>query len=91
MNLGVKTFGICNGFSSLKTVNEELFPTYYKNLLGNLPTEELLQAPEPIPLRWLSIKERVVLPYLSEKSKTDIPSNLKSVEERMNDWYKQFN
>ncbi|MBR0032925.1 MAG: hypothetical protein IJP61_11680 [Treponema sp.] len=91
MNLGVRTFGICGGFSCLKSVNDEFFPIYYKNLMGNLPSEELLEAPVSVPARWKSLKERVVLPYLAEKSRTETNSDAKTMEERLAIWYKQFN
>lgn len=91
MNLGVRTFGICGGFSGMKVVNDEFFPLYYKNLLGNLPSEELLFPPSAFPARWKSLKERVVIPYLAEKSKTETSFDTKSMEERLAIWNKQFN
>ncbi|MBQ3671435.1 MAG: hypothetical protein II921_08165 [Treponema sp.] len=91
MNLGVRSFGICGGFSSIRSVNDELFPMYYKTLLGNLPEPELLSAPRPVPSRWVSLKERVVIPYLAEKSKTETSFDTKTMEERLDIWYKQFN
>ena len=90
MNLGVRSFGICGGFSAMKGVNDEFFPVHYKNLLGNLPAEELLASPRPVPERWMSLKERVILPYLAEKSKTDAGADVKSMEERLDIWRKQF-
>lgn len=91
MKLDTLTFGICNGFSSIRTVNERVFPAYYKTLLGNLPAEDSLEPPSVLPARWESLKERVVLPYLSEASRTDVKASCKSIEERLSIWRKQFN
>lgn len=91
MHLDITTFGICNGFSSLKSVNERILPSYYKNLLGNLPDEGTILCPEPLPERWKSLKERVVLPYLSDSTKTDSAVQPKTMEELLSSWRKQFN
>ncbi len=91
MNLDTQTFGICNGFSSVKIVNERVFPAYYKTLLGKMPSEESLVAPLPLPSRWESLKERVIIPYLSEATNTNNTSALKSIDERISAWRNQFN
>ncbi|MBQ9207056.1 MAG: hypothetical protein IJ158_10135 [Treponema sp.] len=91
MNLDTNTFGICNGFSSIKTVNERVFPSYYKNLLGNLPAESSLVAPLSLPARWESLKERVIIPYLVDATNTDSESAVKSIDERISVWRNQFN
>lgn len=90
MNLGTKTFGICNGFSSLKTVNERHFPTYYKNLIGNLPGESSIQSPFALPPRWNSLKNRVIIPYIKEAAMTDSEKKTQTIEERLSAWTKQF-
>lgn len=91
MNLGTKTFGICNGFSSIKSVNERIFPAYYKNLLGKLPSENSLIAPLPLSSRWESLKEKVIVPYLADATNTDSVSTVKSIDERILIWRNQFN
>ena len=91
MDLDTQTFGICSGFSTIKSVNERVFPAYYKNLLGNLPTESSLVAPLPLPSRWESLKERVIIPYLSEAASTESTSTVKSIDERIAVWRNQFN
>lgn len=91
MDLDTQTFGICCGFSSIKSVNERVFPAHYKNLLGNLPAETSLVAPLPLPSRWESLKERVIIPYLSEATRTESESQVKSIEERITVWRNQFN
>lgn len=91
MNLDTQTFGICSGFSSIKSVNERIFPAYYKTLLGKMPAENSLVAPLPLPSRWESLKERVIIPYLSEATDTENNTPIKSIDERIAAWRNQFN
>ncbi len=91
MNLDTQTFGICAGFSSLKSVNERVFPAYYKTLLGKMPDENSLVAPLSLPNRWESLKERVILPYLLDATNTDSTASVKSIDERISLWKNQFN
>lgn len=91
MHLDITTFGICGGFSAIKSVNEQIFPAYYKNLLGNIPGEKTIVCPESLPPRWKSLKERVVLAFLSDATKTDSTTQPKTMEELMSSWRKQFN
>lgn len=91
MHLDTSSFGIFGGFSSIKKVNEQIFPSFYKNLLGNIPDENLIFAPAPLPPRWRSLKERVVIPYLSDAAKTDSTTQRKTMEEFLSSWRKQFN
>ncbi|QTQ11054.1 hypothetical protein HRI96_01920 [Treponema parvum] len=90
MNLNTSTFGISGGFSTLKNVNERIFPTYYLALLSNIPVGEYLEAPPVLPLRWESLKERVIIPYLYDAVNSPPGSNIRTIEERIGDWSKQF-
>ena len=90
MHLNTATFGIAGGFSSLRDVNERLFPSYYHTLLGNLPPEDALQAPHSFPSRWTEFKERIVIPYLEEATKTDGTKAVQPMESRINSWMQQF-
>ena len=91
MNLDTQTFGICSGFSSIKSVNERIFPAYYKTILGKMPDENSLVAPLPLPSRWESLKERVILPYISDATNSDSTAGIKSIDERIAAWKNQFN
>lgn len=91
MRLGTQTFGICSGFSSIKSVNERVFPAHYKTLLGKMPSEDSLVAPLSLPARWESLKERVIVPYLYDITDTDSESAVKSIDERVVTWRNQFN
>ena len=90
MQLNINTFGIAGGFSSIRTVNEQLFPTYYRNLLGNLPAQSSIMAPPSFPVRWTSFKERVVIPYLQDAANTTL-SHTQSLDDRITAWSMQFN
>ena len=90
MQLDTATFGIAGGFSSIRGVNEHVFPAFYRNLLGNLPTEDKITAPEAFPARWQSLKERVIFPYLNDAIKTDSDRKNLSMESLLNTWSKQF-
>ena len=90
MNLNTTTFGIAGGFSTLKQVNEKIFPIYYTDLLSNTPPADYLEAPELLPLRWESLKEKVIIPYLSDAINSSDEKENKSIEERIRDWSKQF-
>lgn len=70
LNLYTKSFGIAGGFSSLRTVNERIFPVFYPTLLGNLPTAEYLTTPNILPAQWEDIKKQVVIPFLVEAVNT---------------------
>lgn len=89
MQLNINTFGIAGGFSAVRMVNERTFPTYYRNLLGNLPAQGAIQAPPSFPVRWTSFKERVVIPYLQDASNTAL-NQTPSLEERITAWSMQF-
>jgi len=90
MKLTTMTFGIAGGFSSLKGVNERVFPTYYNPLLANVPVATYIQPLSVQPLRWDSIKARVILPYLTDAVNAGTTANIKTIEDRLVDWSKQY-
>ena len=90
MHLNTASFGIAGGFSSLRDVNERLFPLYYQTLLGNLPAEASIQAPHSFPSRWTNLKERIVIPYLEEATRTDGKKSVQSLDSRIDTWARQF-
>ncbi|MDR0383084.1 MAG: hypothetical protein LBH50_03770 [Spirochaetaceae bacterium] len=81
-------FGISNGFSAMRTVNETIFPLYYPSLLGHIPPADLLAAPNILPKNWTELKERVVIPYLLAASRGE---NTPSLKQRLNDWLRIHN
>ena len=90
MNLNVSTFGIAGGFSSIKDVTEKVFPTYYNTLLSNAPVAELLMPPAVLPLRWESLKDKVIIPYIADSINSNAEIKVRSIEERTSDWSKQI-
>ena len=90
MQLSMRTFGIAGGFSAVRSVNERVFPSYYRPLLGNLPDGTAINPPPPFPPRWYSFKERVVIPYLRDVTST-ANEQTPSLEERVAAWSMQFN
>lgn len=90
MDLDTVTFGISSGFSSIQSVNEHFFPSYYRNLLGNLPSAKLIAAPQSFPTRWESLKQRVIYPYFMNAVNTDMTGKNQSMESLLNAWSKQF-
>jgi ABC-type glycerol-3-phosphate transport system substrate-binding protein len=60
------SFGVAEGFSSLRSVTERLFPLYYPSLVGHLPPPEALASPEALPSAWPELKAKVLGPWLLE-------------------------
>lgn len=83
-----QSFGIANGFSALKTVTEQIFPTFYPILLGHTPPADMLTPPEILPKNWDMLKTRAILPYLHDASRTEKKDTLIPLEKRITDWLK---
>ncbi|GAB1481866.1 extracellular solute-binding protein [Treponema sp.] len=82
-------FGLAGGFSSLKSVNEQIFPQFYPSLLGHVPPAEYLSTPNILPRNWMTLKQRVVLPYLHDRVRSASDTKTKALEERLADWNRQ--
>ncbi len=90
MHLDSRHFGIAGGFSSIKDVNENIYPLYYSQLLGKIPDGSLLTTPNILPYNWPLLKEKVVYPYLKDSINTNSTSKVKTLEERILEWNKQY-
>lgn len=89
MSILEHTFGIANGFSSLKAVNEKIFPLFYPALFGHLPQAELLAVPKILPSSWNIYKKNIIIPWLSETAAQTTTKNLQpSLENRITEWNK---
>jgi ABC-type glycerol-3-phosphate transport system substrate-binding protein len=86
--LSESSFGIAGGFSAMRTVTEQVFPYFYPNLLGRMPPESYLSPPNILPRNWMSIKERVILPYLRDRIRHANREEVRSLERRISDWYR---
>jgi hypothetical protein len=82
------SFGIGGGFSAMRNVTEQVFPQFYPSLLGRMPPESFLLAPAVLPHNWMSIKERVILPYLKERVRHTGEEEIRPLERRVADWYR---
>jgi ABC-type glycerol-3-phosphate transport system substrate-binding protein len=83
-----KSFGIAGGFSAMKTVTEQVFPHFYPDLLGRIPPENYLSPGNILPRNWMTIKRRVILPYLKERIRHESREEVRPLEKRINDWYR---
>jgi ABC-type glycerol-3-phosphate transport system substrate-binding protein len=62
-------FGVAGGFSSVRSVNEKVFPQYYPSLAGRLPPADALAPPGALPSDWAALKAYAVAPYLVEATR----------------------
>ncbi|MDR0643150.1 MAG: hypothetical protein LBG07_11920 [Treponema sp.] len=79
-------FGIANGFSALQTVTEQIFPQFYPSLLGRMPPGSFLSPPNILPRSWTAMKERVILPYLHDRIRSEGRGDIRSLGRRLGDW-----
>jgi ABC-type glycerol-3-phosphate transport system substrate-binding protein len=86
--LNETSFGISGGFSSMRTVTEQIFPQFYPSLLGHMPPESFLSPPNILPRNWTAVKERVILPYLRERIRRSSREEIRSLEKRILEWYR---
>ncbi len=71
-------FGIANGFSIIKHINEHYLPEEYPLLIGLMPPEEYLVFPNPLPRNWEKVRKEIILPWLiDETAKSGGISSLK--------------
>lgn len=66
LRLSESAFGIAGGFSSLQSVTEKFFPSYYTDLLGHTAPENMILPPEPLPAFWNKLKTEFILPWLNQ-------------------------
>lgn len=81
-------FGIANGFSAIKSVNEQIYPLFYPSLLGHVPAEDYLSPPNILPKDWLTLKERVVQPFLHDMARAEKNGEGLLLEKRISEWYR---
>jgi len=82
------TFGIAGGFSAMRTVTEHIFPQFYPGLLGRMPPDNFLAPTNILPQNWLTVKERVILPYLRDRIRHSNREEVRPLERRLIDWYR---
>ncbi len=90
MDLSISTFGIAGGFSAMQNVTERVFPTYCKPLLDNVPASQYIVPPSSLLPRWESLKDRVIIPWLSDAAAAEDLSTIMSLEQRLAEWSKHY-
>jgi hypothetical protein len=80
------SFGISGGFSAMRPVTEQIFPQFYLGLLGRMPPAEFLSPANILPTNWIALKERVILPYLHDRSRQPDNEGVYQLEKRLADW-----
>ena len=88
LRMNESVFGIAGGFSALRAVNDEIFPLFYPGLLGHVPPAEYLSPPNILPKDWTTLKLRVVLPYLHDRVCVTDDAKVRSLEDRISEWYR---
>jgi hypothetical protein len=79
----IGVFGITDGFSALKSINEKDLPAKYPLLLGHIPMENLLAFPDILPDNWLKLRDAVVVPWILG---TASGTESQTLEKRLEDW-----
>ena len=80
------SFGISGGFSAMRPVTEQVFPQFYLGLLGRMPPAEFLSPSNILPINWIALKERVILPYLRDRARQPDNNGIYQLERRLTDW-----
>jgi hypothetical protein len=82
----IRTFGIANGFSSIRSINEQIFPKHYPLLVGHIPPNDMLNFPSQLPVEWEDLKNNVIKKWLYTESGNE--STVSDLDNAINDWYK---
>jgi len=80
------SFGVSGGFSAIRPVTEQVFPQFYQGLLGHMPPAEFLSPANVLPVNWMTLKERVILPYLHDRVRQPGQEDVYPLERSLADW-----
>jgi hypothetical protein len=67
-SLRIGVFGVTDGFSAFRSINEKDLPQKYPILLGHVPQENLLVFPETLPDNWVKLRDGVIRPWIISRS-----------------------
>ncbi|HUI68922.1 MAG TPA: hypothetical protein VL354_00290 [Spirochaetia bacterium] len=81
----IGVFGVTNGFSAIKSINERELPQKYPFLLGHIPSESILAFPETLPDTWLAVRDQVIRPWIHESA---AGTEDQTLEKSLDDWVK---
>ncbi len=68
------SFGVAGGFSSLRSVNEEIFPSFFPALVGHAPPAAAIVAPPALPQDWPALVSAVLAPWAIEATSNPDPA-----------------
>lgn len=88
MKLRTQTFGIAGGFSSIQSVNQNIFPSYYRPLMSNVPRSDYLEMPQTFISDWSYIKSKIIIPFILASTEESAPQT-KSLAELYNEYLEQ--
>jgi ABC-type glycerol-3-phosphate transport system substrate-binding protein len=86
--LNETTFGIANGFSAVRQVTGQIFPQFYPAILGHTPPADFFTPPAILPSNWLTVKERVILPWFHERIRAKSLVSIDPLDRRISEWYR---
>ena len=89
-HLNTEQFGIADGFSAVKEVTERILPTYYTQLLSNLPPASMISVPEKLPARWNGFKTAVLEQYIESAVCAEEGSSVPTMKELEAEWEKKI-
>ena len=81
----IGVFGVTDGFSALKSINEKDLPQKYPLLLGHIPMENILAFPGILPDNWVKVRDGVINPWISQ---TAAGQETEPLDKRLEDWQK---
>jgi hypothetical protein len=82
-SLRIGVFGITDGFSAIRSLNEREMTQKYPILLGHIPAESVLRFPETLPDNWVEFRDKVLWTWLISSARGQETVSLSS---RMEEW-----
>ena len=83
------SFGIAGGFSSIKNINDKVLPGFYPVLLGHLSQLENIIVPNVLPSNWVTLKTRIILPFIKDKIISEETDKIIPMETRIDIWLRE--
>ncbi len=84
----IRIFGVGQGFSSLREINNNELPKLHPSLMGHIPPETAIIFPPPVPENWATVKEHIIEPWLYSQVNEDNPPP-DTLKDTMIKWEKQ--
>jgi hypothetical protein len=81
----IGVFGVTDGFSALKTINERDLPQKYPVLLGHIPLESILAFPGLLPDNWAKVRDSVIVPWIAQ---TAAGQETQPLDKTLEEWQK---